>query len=462
MNAALTFDTADWVVVLLAVMAAVIAGLRAKRRDRVAHPDAAIDYILAGRSLTAPLFAATLIATWYGAVFGAGEFIARYGVVMILCFGVPYYIIGVLYALFIAKRVRKAETVSIPDQIRNVFGERAGTVAAVLILVISIPAPYMLTLGLIVASLSGLPLWASVIIGSSIALFIVAKGGLRSDVHANVVQVVLMYVGFGTLVVGCIVAFGSPALMWAALPTQHASLTGTLGWSGVAVWFLIALQTVIDPNFHVRAAAAVTPNAASKGLLYSVAGWIVFDGMQLLIGLYAVSYTNLADPSQTLLVVAQAALPTIWKGLFMAGVIAAVMSTLDGYALVSATTIGHDLIDRIRGGGHRRSSLWIGLAITGMVGVAASLLLPSILDLIWYAASIAVPALLLPLIYSYRLSRDQNGGRLPFFMWMIIPGFVSLFTIVLGMSEIAVVEPMFTGLIASVLLFPFARVTRVK
>ncbi len=448
MNGVLTLTFGDWVVVLLTLGATIIAGLRA---------DAKVDYILAGRRLTTPLFAASLIATWYGSVLGAGEFIARHGIVMILCFGVPYYLVAILYALFLSKAIRSSTAVSISDQLRATYGDNAGYVAAVLMLVISIPAPYILSLGYVVSSITDLPLWFGVISGTILALFVVAKGGLQSDIRANVIQVIVMYVGFLALAVWSIYTFGAPSQLWPTLPNRLTELPGSIGWSGIAVWFLIAFQTFIDPNFHVRSAAAMSGNVARRGLLWSVAGWIIFDSIQLIVGLYAVAYAPNADPAYILLHSAEHVLPSMWKGLFLSGVIAAIMSTLDGYALSSATIIGHDLIDRSKGGGHRRSSLYIGLLVTGAVGALLAIALPSVVDLIFYAASIAVPALLLPLLVSLRLHRRHqrtHPSSVLVLSWMITPAVIALLSTVLREMRVIDLEPMLLGLIGSVVFLP--------
>ena len=437
-------------------------GHRGRTAPRMSGPSTndAVDYILAGRSLTAPFFAASLIATWYGAVLGAGEFIARYGVVMILCFGIPYYLAAAVYATVLAQRIRSSETVSIADQFRRAYGERVGYLAAVLILVLSIPAPYMLTLGIVVSSLTPLSIPWSIIAGSVVALAIVARGGLRSDVYANAGQVVIMYAGFLALVVASIAHVGSPVEMWQQLPVTHRSIPGGLEWSAIAVWFLIALQTMVDPNFHMRAAAARSAETARKGLWWSIAGWVVFDSLQLLAGLYAVVGVPAGQPAALYLNMAVAVLPPGWLGLFVSSLLAAVISTLDGYALVSATTIGHDLIDRVRGAQPRRSSVITGLLLTGVVGTAVAIIVPSIVDLIMHAASIAVPALLLPLLLSYRSGRPRAYRHQRIITWMLIPSLLSVAAMVLSAFTASLalppIPPMLIGVAASVLLMPYA------
>src|SRR2546426_5500409 len=56
------------------------------------HRLAALDYLVAGRRVTLPAFVATLVATWYGGILGAGGYSYRHGLSNWLGFGVPYYI----------------------------------------------------------------------------------------------------------------------------------------------------------------------------------------------------------------------------------------------------------------------------------------------------------------------------------------------------------------------------------
>lgn len=457
----LSLGVAGWCVVLFAVTAAITAGRWVSRRTSSGSEQGTLEFILAGRSLTAPMFAITLIATWYGSVLASGEFIVRNGIMFAFCFGAPYYVAAILYAFFLSGKIRSSKAVSIPATIRNTFGKGAGIASAFAVAVIAIPAPFMLSLGIVIEALTQWPLWVCIVTGTACSLFIVAKGGLRSDVAANTVQLSVMYLGFAVLAVACVASYGTPTTMLHSLPAETLSIPGPIGWSGVVVWFLIALQTFVDPNFHMRTAAVRTPSAARNGLLVSVIGWAVFDLLQLTIGLYGIAYLPHAEPQWHFLVVAQAVLPDVLKGLFVAGVLSAIMSTLDGYALSSATTIGHDIWGAFSAPNTGKKRLVISLIITGVGGTAAAISVSSIVDLIVMAASIAVPGLLLPLLASLwkplkHIMRKKQGS--PAWLLIIAPSAVAAVTLLYNHHGQYSIQPMFTGILASIVLLPFTKV----
>jgi len=386
----------DFVMIIASLLVVAGAGWLGARRAARSE----VDYVLAGRSLTLPLFVCTLIATWYGAILGVGEFVHRYGVATILCFGVPYYIAAIVYALTLTGKIRRSRSLSIPEQFKGVYGGKASSIASFVVLIISVPAAYMLMIATFVQTITGWDFLPSLALSAVVSMAYVYKGGLRSDVYANVVQTSLMYVGFAVLLVFSISVFGSFDTMFAALPVTHRSIPGPTTWLFIVGWWVVALQTFIDPNFHVRTAAAATPAVARNGMIVSVAGWMVFDLLTLSTALYAVVYTPTGGPLETYIALSEAVLPIAWKGLFAAGVIAAIMSTLDGYALVSATIIGRSILDPMR----RTPSVHSirhGLVVSTSIACVAAWLVPSVVDLLFNAASLAVPPLLLPMILSY-------------------------------------------------------------
>lgn len=427
----ISLDTADVVIVMLSLLATVIAGFAATRRNAARGVE---ELALAGRSLTMPMFVVTLVATWYGAVLGVGEFVWTYGIVVFLCFGLPYYLAALLYALMVAPRVRASESPSIPQRITNVYGVWPGRIATVLIVFVTSPAPYILMAGELVHALTGWSTSWSMIAITILSIGYVVKGGLRSDIYANVVQIVLMYAGFALLLAFAMARYGGIPTLADHIP--HATLTvpGAMGWTGIMAWWVIALQTFIDPNFHQRVAATRTPSIARNGLVVSVACWFVFDVLTILTALYAVAYVDVSRPIDAHLALAQAVMPSIAKGIFIGGIFAAVLSTLDGYALVQGITIGNDVLAPLRNHPSSVASFRVGVVLSGILSILMALAIPSIVSLFMTLAGYTLPGLLLPLIASYTpYAKALVGGM----VWrMLIPTVVVIAVHATGAAEL--------------------------
>lgn len=445
----------DWAVVVGYVVALALVGFGIAPRWHAEKESEVEGYLLAGRRLTLPLFVATLVATWYGAILGVGEFVYRYGVVAWLCVGVPYYVVALLFAAFLAGRIRKEQMRTIPEQMRLFYGERAGRTAAAIMLVVTIPASYVLMLAILLRALTGWSLEVAIVLGAVFSVAYLYSGGFRADVLTNALQFVLMYAGFVALAYFSMERFGGLEQMWQALPQTHRTVPGMLGWGPVAVWFLIALQTFVDPSFYQRCAAARSPATARLGVAVSVLFWLLFDTLTMATGLYARAFVP-ADPLDAYPALAQAVLPAGWKGLFVVALFATVMSTLESYAFLSATTVGYDILGRIPKIAQRwsvRRLTQLGLLGTMAIAVLLAWSIPSAVELIVRTASIAVPALLFPFLFGYTANRRlpvqrveavmlltaassgvwmgiREGGLLPEMLRWVEPAFVG---IVVGM-----------------------------
>src|SRR4030042_3719630 len=91
-------------IIILGYFAAVIAvGFFAARKS-----DNAVDYLLAGRSLTLPIFVMTLVSTWYGGILGVGEYSYLFGISNWVVRGDPSYIFAAVFAFLLAQRVRQS------------------------------------------------------------------------------------------------------------------------------------------------------------------------------------------------------------------------------------------------------------------------------------------------------------------------------------------------------------------
>jgi SSS family solute:Na+ symporter len=422
----------------------------------------AVDYLVAGRRVTLPAFVATLVATWYGGVLGVGEYSYRYGVSNWLVFGVPYYAGALLFAFLFARRARQAALYTSPDLLERHYGRAPAIAGALAVFVTSTPAPYVLMLGTLFAAMLPLPLVPCIIAAALFSVFYIDRGGLRTVVFTDQVQFVLMYLGFVVMLAFLVARHGGLGFLTPALPASHFTWHGGNSPQAILVWYFIALSTLVDPGFWQRAYAARDPKVAFRGVLWSVMFWICFDFLTTTTGMYARALLpSLAEPVFAFPELAKVTLPPLALGLFYVGMIATVMSTIDSYGFIAATTIGRDLVWRIRGGSedgipaYTRAGLWISAGVASGLAVAKQ----SVIDLWHDLGSITTPTLLLPVALGFA-RRGRLGPR-----WtlaaMIVPFTVTLGWVLAGNRRAPdgthlypwSIEPIYVGLGASLLVY---------
>jgi SSS family solute:Na+ symporter len=450
-----TLSPADITVILLYFGAVVFIGFRTLKKKK----NGASEYILAGRTLTLPMFVATLVSTWYGGILGVGEYSYRFGISSWFVFGLPYYLFALVFALFLAGKIRNTGLYTIPDKLEQAYDRRTALLGGVLTFFLVTPAAYVLMLGILAQLVFGFSLSICVVATTFLTVVYLYKGGFRSDIRVNAFEFVLMFLGFALIVLFSYMKFGGPDYIASRLPHIYLTWHGGNSVEYIAVWFFIALWTLVDPAFYQRCYAAKDGNTARKGILVSIIFWFVFDFMTSAAGLYArASMPALKQPMYSYPLLAELTLPVIAKGMFYVGMLATIMSTLSSLTLISAITIGKDIVARWKNLRHDSETTmrWTrnGLLISAIFSVALALAVPSVVNLWYTIGTCIIPGLLIPLISSYfdRLRIPPQYAFLSMFSgWLVSTA--SLITGQFGTegqpSYWFGVEPMFPGLFIS-------------
>jgi SSS family solute:Na+ symporter len=311
-------------------------------------------------------------------------------------------------------------------------------------------------MGTLLSHLGGPRTAAAMGLSAAAAVIVLWRGGLRSDLWTNRLQIALMYGGFALVLPAALRAL-PPGALRAALPASHLTWSGGLPPLRLLAWWLIAVWTLVDPSFHQRCAAAKSPAVARAGILVSIACWAVFDLMTTTAGLYARALEpGLKDPLLAFPALADRLLAPAARGLFYAGLAATITAALQGRALQAAMSLGKDALGRLLDAPeHRleqlaRGALPVVLAFSWLL----AWLLPSVVGL-WYAVgSCVIPGLLLPLlgVYFPRLRARpawalaaSTAGWTAATVWLLL-------TQARGAAPFGL-EPMFPGLAVSLLLW---------
>lgn len=448
----LKFGLGDYLLIVLYFIAAVWIGFRSGRNDK-----SEVDYLVMGRKLTLPAFVATLVSSFYGGILGVGEFTYRYGISSWFLNAFPYYIFITLFAVFLAKKIRRTNLFTIADKLDSVYGKNVSILGAILVFLLVTPAPYVFMLGIITSMIFGFPLWISMLATLCFSIVFLIRGGLNADVRVNTFEFIIMFVGFGIIIPFCFTQLGNFDYLTSNLPSNHLNLKGGNSVSYILVWFFIGAWAVVDPAFHQRCYSANSERTAIRGVFISLFFWFVFDVMTTLTGLYAfASIRNIKDPVMAYPLLAQNILPDFAKGFFFIGLIATIMSTLHSNLFISATTLGRDIIVKLTGS-KDKSNLYskIGILISSALSVLIALLVPSVVQIWYLIGSLTIPALIIGIVSSYFEKLQINR------YWIFSAMIVSfLFSFIWIIFNIGYIEPMYPGLVLGLLVYSIGRILK--
>ena len=413
------------------------------------------EFLLSGRKMGLLLFIFTNVSTWYGGILGVGEFTYRYGIISWVTQGLPYYIFAIIFAFFLAKKVRASSLFTIPDKLEETYGKEVGVLSSILVFILVSPAPYLLMVGNLISIMFNINLFYGLLIGLVFSGLYLIKGGYKSDIYTDVFQFFVMFGGFIVAVIVSVNNYGGMEFLKKELPATHLQFTGNVSIVYLLVWFLIALWTFADPGFHQRCYAAKNGNVAKWGIIISIFLWALFDFLTTSTGLYARAvHPNLANPVLSFPVYAESTFGSGIKGLFYAAMFATILSTLNSFLFLSATTFGRDFVYKLsKNKNENRIVLYtrIGIAVAAAISLFMAYYVQSVVTIWYMIGSICIPPIIILIIGSY--FEKLRIGRI-FAIWEILvsvsASLVWYFTKeFFSSSMLYEIEPMIMGLAAA-------------
>lgn len=419
-------------------------------------------FLLAGRRLTLPLFVGTLVSTWYGGIIGVGEISYSSGLYNWLTQGIFWYLSYIVFALFLAARLRSSNQYTLPDQLEIFYGKGARKIGLFLNFFNCVPVAYVISIGVMMEVLFQIPLAWGIVLGGIFSMTYTMLGGFAADVYTDILQFVCMCVGVTTMIIFSFFHLGGAGYLTTHLPPAHLTLTGGLPITEILIWGFIAMTTLVDPNWYQRCYAAATPQVARKGILLSVIFWMLFDICTTFAGLYARAAFPNIEGKHAYFHLAEAVLPPVFKGIFLAGMLATIMSTLDSYFLVAATTLSRDLYQKIiRPEASQKGVVWmtrVGILITGGLSIFLALVLYGSIKQVWKLfGSVTASALLIPMMigFWYRGKKRKEAGIAGMIAGLAMASFFYIGDKFLHIPWCGAVEPLYPGMAASFLVFLF-------
>ncbi len=367
------------------------------------------EFLLAGRTMTTPILVCTLASTYYGldVLFGTSELAYNDGIVAF--FGYSELSLGIyLFAAYaLSTRLREARFTSLPEILERHYGLGSGVMGALASIVYSIPALSLFAIGRLCEVAFGLDAVVGALLLGGIALVYTLWGGLWAVAITDTIQFVLM----------CItLAIAIPILMSELGGFEAVTLIAPEGYfapfGGIPIWLMIAyaatgISILVDPGYYQRIFAARSPKQARNAMIISVGIWIAYDWLVTAGGMLARAGVASGDipadihSNDALLMAVTMALPVGLTGLFLAGVLATAMSTVDSYTLVSGANLVFDLYRPLRNPNASDRQLMrltkYGIVLSWVLGFAMAFLFERLLALWVFMATMLTSTVLVPI-----------------------------------------------------------------
>lgn len=360
-----------------------------KKHGKTSH-----DYLLMSKQLALPLFVATLTSTWYGGVFGVTQIAYEHGVYSLFTQGLFWYFSYALFAIFLVKKIRQRKVMSLPELIGQKFGVKARKLAAIMIFFHALPITYAVSIGILLEISLGLNFIYALVLGVVLVTAYTSFGGFRSIVITDCVQFTLMFSSVIMLLLCCYKNYGGNSFLLNNLPPSYFQWQGEHNFFQAIIWLFIAcITTFIHPVFYQRCLAAKSDLIAISGIFIAIALWFIFDICTTFGSMYAKALMPQIKSYTAYLQFGVSILPVGLKGIFLSGIIATILSTLDSFLFVSSTSITYDLVNN-------KKFHSAGVLLCGMFLILVGMLFKGRFESMWlfmegaFSGSIIVPSML--------------------------------------------------------------------
>ncbi|MBK1878975.1 sodium:solute symporter [Pelagicoccus mobilis] len=322
-------------------------------------------YFLASRSIRWPTVGLALFATNISTVHLIGLAASGYDQGMVVGnfeWLAPFLLIvlGLVFAPFYFR----TKISTLPEYIEGRFGPRSRTVLAIMAVVGALFIHIGVTLyagAVVFQSFVDLDIIWSILIISGLTLLYTAIGGLKAVVVTEAIQTVILILGAGAIAFFAFDALGDrgitslEGLKAAAKPDQLSMIRTEgdfawyamlLGYPVLGIWYWCSDQTIVQ-----RVLGAKTERDAQLGPIF--AGFIKILPVLFMVLPGVIGYVLFKDiiaenKDATLVVMIQQLLPVGLRGIVVAGLLAALMSTVAGALNSTATLVSIDIVKRIK------------------------------------------------------------------------------------------------------------------
>lgn len=310
------------------------------------------DFFVAGRRLGPGLLFATMLAANVGAGSTVGASALGYRDGLSAWWWVGSAGIGsIVLAGWIGPRIRRLaaehDLRTVGDYLELRYGRsvRGATASLLWVGTLAILAGQLIALASVLEVVAGIPKAAGCLIGGVVMMTYFVAGGLLTAAWVNLVQLVVLMVGFVVAVPLALESAGG----WSVLASTHATDPGYWsfwggGGSGWAYVTMLGPAFIVSPGLLQKTYGARDDRTVRIGIGLNAAMLLLFAFVPTILGMTARTlHPSLANDTLALPTLLMYDLPAVAGGLALAALFSAEVSTCDAILFMLATSLSQDL-----------------------------------------------------------------------------------------------------------------------
>ncbi len=307
------------------------------------------DFMVAGRKLSSGVLIGTLMATWIG----SGSIIAGAGLAFDVGLPALWFNAGVWAALiilyFIAGRARAFAQYTVPDILEARYNKWA-RVLGTLVTIIAYTAivSYQFRAGGMVLNLvTGISIENGIILTALFVIGYTVLAGLISVVYTDVVNGIIMVIGFFVALPFFLDNAGGWAGVISKLPETHFQPLGeltifqALGYSLPTMLLLLG-----ESGMYQRFFSAKDEKTARRSVIGWIIGTIIVEALIVVLAVIGSAIYNDIESEMIILHAMRFGLPLFIGCICLSAIVAVIVSTADSFLLVPATNVMRDIYQR--------------------------------------------------------------------------------------------------------------------
>ncbi|WP_027178475.1 sodium:solute symporter family transporter [Maridesulfovibrio bastinii] len=326
------------------------------------------DYLIAGAGAPLWLIVGTLFATFWGGgvIIGATGASYKSGIFGVVedpfAAGLSLFLVGI----FFVKLLRGLKIKSVGELYNRRFGKNTGYLASAFMIPTYViwTAVQLLAIGKILNVMFGLNFNFAFISATMIVVLFTYMGGLVAVVWTDAIQMIIIFIGLAAILyVGINAAGGihsvlnaAPENYWNILPRDN-KITSWISY--LAMWVGMSLGNIPSPDIAQRAFMAKDSKTAHRGMIIAGGLYWTVGFIPILLALTGIALVskNVLDPTlfsgdSELLIpyMAKTLLGPVGMGIFIASLIAAVLSSASSSLFATAVLFSNDIYKPLKTG----------------------------------------------------------------------------------------------------------------